>query len=199
MIGSRSFSSRPSVAARMVRAQVCGYHRGGVATTVKHFPGHGSTTTDSHLHPARIRETRSQWRRTDLPPFARAVASRVDLVMLGHLAFPAMDPSGRPATISARLTVGCCGTGRVRGVWSPTRSTWADHVVRQHRLDRGRAIRAGVDAVAECRHSRRSAIALGRRRVHRGTISERGSTPPTRSWTQAAMPWVGLEPTLYGF
>ena len=76
---------------------------GGVATTVKHFPGHGSTTTDSHLRPARIRESRRQWRTTDLPPFARAVASRVDLVMLGHLAFPAMDPSGRPATISARL------------------------------------------------------------------------------------------------
>jgi beta-N-acetylhexosaminidase len=103
VIGSRSFSSHPLVAARMVRAQVCGYHRGGVATTVKHFPGHGSTTTDSHLHPARIRETKRQWQRTDRPPFARAVASRVDLVMLGHLSFPAMDPSGRPATISARL------------------------------------------------------------------------------------------------
>jgi beta-N-acetylhexosaminidase len=103
VIGARSFSSDPQIAARLVRAQVCGYHRGGVAATVKHFPGHGSTVTDSHLAPAKIRETRRQWRATDLPPFTRAVRSRVDLVLLGHLSFPAMDPSGLPATISPRL------------------------------------------------------------------------------------------------
>lgn len=103
VIGPRSFSSNPQVAARLTRAQVCGYHHGGVAATVKHFPGHGSTTTDSHRRPARIRESRARWRRTDLPPFTRAVASRVDLVMLGHLAFPAIDRTGRPATISPRL------------------------------------------------------------------------------------------------
>ncbi len=103
VIGSRSFSSHPQVAARLVRAQVCGYHRGGVASTLKHFPGHGSTTTDSHRRPARIRESMRRWRVTDLPPFERGIRSGVDVVMLGHLAFPAMDPSGRPATISPRL------------------------------------------------------------------------------------------------
>ncbi len=103
VIGSRSFSSHPGVAARLVRAQVCGYHQGGVATTVKHFPGHGSTTTDSHRRPARIRESRHHWQVTDLPPFLRGVRSGVDVVLLGHLAFPAMDPSGLPATISPRL------------------------------------------------------------------------------------------------
>jgi len=103
VIGSRSFSSHPRVAARLVRAQVCGYHHGGVATTAKHFPGHGSTTTDSHRRPAQIREGRHQWRTTDLPPFSRAVQSGVDVVLLGHLAFPAMDPSRLPATISPRL------------------------------------------------------------------------------------------------
>ncbi|MGA9344456.1 MAG: glycoside hydrolase family 3 protein [Nocardioidaceae bacterium] len=103
VIGSRSFSSHPAVAARLVRAQVCGYHQGGVAATVKHFPGHGSTTTDSHRRPAKIRESRHRWHVTDLPPFLRAVRSGVDVVLLGHLAFPAMDPSGLPATISPRL------------------------------------------------------------------------------------------------
>ena len=173
VIGSRSFSSRPGVAARMVRAQVCGYHRGGVATTVKHFPGHGSTTTDSHLHPARIRETRAQWRRTDLPPFARAVASRVDLVMLGHLAFPAMDPSGRPATISARLDRRLL-----------RQQVGFDGVVITDALNMGgitsygstgsiavRAIRAGVDVLLmppQPTVAIRSVAAA----VHRGTISE---------------------------
>ena len=100
VIGARSFSADPAVAARMVRAQVCGYHAAGVAAAAKHYPGHGSTTTDSHLAPATIERDLAAWRRTDLPPFAAATRARVDLVMLGHLAFPALDPSGRPATIS---------------------------------------------------------------------------------------------------
>jgi beta-N-acetylhexosaminidase len=103
VIGDRSFSSHPYVAARLVRAQVCGYHQGRVAATAKHFPGHGSTTTDSHLRPARIRESKRVWRHTDLPPFARAVRAGVDMIMVGHLSFPAMDRTGRPATISPLL------------------------------------------------------------------------------------------------
>lgn len=106
VIGPRSFSSDPDVAARLVRAQVCGYHRGGVAATAKHFPGHGSTTTDSHLRTATITESARKWRHVDKVPFVSAVRSSVDLVLVGHLAFPAMDPTGRPATISAPLTRG---------------------------------------------------------------------------------------------
>ena len=103
VIGDRSFSSDPTVVSRMVRAQICGYHAGGVAAAAKHWPGHGSTTTDSHLAPAQILESRRTWRRTDLPPFVTAVHEDVDVILLGHLSFPAMDPSGRPATISAKL------------------------------------------------------------------------------------------------
>lgn len=106
VIGYRSFSADPDVAARLVRAQVCGYHAGGVAPAVKHFPGHGSTTTDSHASTAVVNENASTWRRLDRPPFAAAVRSKVDVVMLGHLAFPAVDPTGRPATISGPLTRG---------------------------------------------------------------------------------------------
>ncbi len=103
VIGSRSFGSTPDVVSRLTTAQVCGYHTGGVATTVKHFPGHGSTSTDSHLHTAVIHESVAQWTATDLPPFQAAVAHGVDMILVGHLAFPAMDPTGRPATISRRL------------------------------------------------------------------------------------------------
>ena len=106
VIGHRSFSADPGVAARLVRAQVCGYHAGGVAPTAKHFPGHGSTTTDSHASTATISRSASTWRRLDRPPFDAAVSNDVDVVMLGHLAFPAMDPTGRPATISGPLTRG---------------------------------------------------------------------------------------------
>ena len=103
VIGSRSFGSTPGVVSRLTTAQVCGYHTGGVATTVKHFPGHGSTNTDSHLHTAVIHESVATWTATDLPPFQAAVRDGVDMILVGHLAFPAMDPTGRPATISWRL------------------------------------------------------------------------------------------------
>ncbi len=106
VIGYRSFSSDPTVAAHLVRAQVCGYHAGGVAPTAKHFPGHGSTTTDSHASTATIDESVSTWRRLDRPPFDAAVRSFVDVVMVGHLAFPAVDPTGRPTTISGSLLRG---------------------------------------------------------------------------------------------
>jgi beta-N-acetylhexosaminidase len=103
VIGGRSFGSTPAVVSRLVTAQVCGYHAGGVATTSKHFPGHGSTNTDSHLHTAVIHETVAKWAATDLPPFTAAVRNHVDMILVGHLAFPAMDPTGRPATISSIL------------------------------------------------------------------------------------------------
>jgi beta-N-acetylhexosaminidase len=103
VIGGRSFGSNRYVVSRLVTAQVCGYHAGGVATTAKHFPGHGSTNTDSHLHTAVIHESIPTWEATDLPPFEAAVRNHVDMILVGHLAFPAMDPSGRPATISRTL------------------------------------------------------------------------------------------------
>lgn len=106
VIGPRSFSSDPDVTSRLVRAQVCGYHEGGVAAAAKHFPGHGSTTTDSHASTATIKESARKWRHVDRPPFDSAVRSSVDLVLVGHLAFPAVDSTGRPATISGKLTRG---------------------------------------------------------------------------------------------
>lgn len=104
VIGPRSFSSDPGVVSRMVRAQICGYHDGGVAAAAKHWPGHGSTTTDSHLSTASINASLRRWRSTDLLPFARAVKTDVDMILVGHLAFGRLDITGRPATISPRLT-----------------------------------------------------------------------------------------------
>lgn len=103
VIGRRSFGSDPGEVSRLTTAQVCGYQQAGVAATVKHFPGHGSTATDSHLQTAVIHESVAQWTHTDLPPFQAAVRDGVDMILVGHLAFPAMDPSGEPATLSKRL------------------------------------------------------------------------------------------------
>lgn len=72
----------------------------GVIAVPKHFPGHGSTTTDSHgkLPVINIDEDKMQSR--ELVPFKAAVNSGADAIMIGHLAFPKLDPSGLPATMS---------------------------------------------------------------------------------------------------
>jgi beta-N-acetylhexosaminidase len=106
VIGSRSFGSRPGVVSRLTKAQVCGYHRGGVAATAKHFPGHGSTTVDSHLEVVTIERTKPEWRRIDLPPFVAAERRGVDLMLIGHLSVPSLDPTGRPATLSSPILRG---------------------------------------------------------------------------------------------
>ena len=107
VIGTRSFSSDPALAASMVGAQVKGYQSdGGVSASAKHFPGHGDTATDSHVAFPIITHTREQWEQIDAPPFKAAIAEGIDMIMTAHLAFPALDDSGDPATLSKPILTG---------------------------------------------------------------------------------------------
>ena len=105
VLGARTFSADPAVAATMTGAQVTGYQR-SVAATVKHFPGHGATATDSHVALPVVDHDRAQWERLDAPPFRAAVAAGVDVIMIGHIAAPGLDPSGQPATLSPVIVDG---------------------------------------------------------------------------------------------
>lgn len=98
-IGDRSASSDPAVAARTVRAAAAGLEAGGVIPVAKHFPGHGSVTTDSHAGLPVQAATVDQLRARDLVPFAAAVEAGVPVVMMGHLDVPALEP-GVPASLS---------------------------------------------------------------------------------------------------
>lgn len=104
VIGSRAFGTGPGVVARMVQAQTCGYHRGGVAVSLKHWPGHGSTSVDSHLALPQLTLPLRTWRREHLPPFVAGLRAGADMVMTGHLAYDRLDPSGRPASLSRIMT-----------------------------------------------------------------------------------------------
>ncbi|WP_371615954.1 glycoside hydrolase family 3 protein [Streptomyces sp. NBC_00454] len=106
VIGVRSFGSDPHAVAALVSAQVRGYQGAGVAATVKHFPGHGDTGTDSHVGLPLMTHTRARWEELDEPPFRAAVAAGVDAVMTAHIVFPALDPSGDPATLSRPIVTG---------------------------------------------------------------------------------------------
>lgn len=106
VIGIRSFGSNPKLVSAMAEAAVAGFHAGAVAATAKHFPGHGGTSSDSHVTLPVIHRSVGQWRRIDAPPFRAAIKADVDEIMIGHLAVPALDPTRAPASLSHRIVTG---------------------------------------------------------------------------------------------
>lgn len=106
VIGVRSFGSDTALCADHVSAAVSGYHKGGVASAAKHFPGHGDTDTDSHTGLPVITHTREELDRIDLPPFRAAIRRGVDTIMTAHIVVPALDASEVPATMSKAIVTG---------------------------------------------------------------------------------------------
>ena len=102
IVGTRSLGPDPSAVARQVRAWIYGCRAGGALSCVKHFPGHGRTTSDSHLVLPTVLAPEGTLV-GDMEPFAAAVEAGVPTVMTAHVAYPALDPSGVPATLSSRI------------------------------------------------------------------------------------------------
>ena len=99
IIGMRSFGEDPVLVAAMTAAGVRGAQDAGVAATVKHFPGHGDTTVDSHRGLPTVSRSLEDLRRIDLHPFAAGIDAGVKLVMTAHIIFSALD-ADNPATLS---------------------------------------------------------------------------------------------------
>lgn len=102
VIGDRSFGPDAVLDGTDTAAAASGLQAAGVLATLKHWPGHGSTSTDSHAALAVIHESAQQWHDIDRAAFA-AAADSAGAIMIGHLALPAIDPSGSPATLSPLL------------------------------------------------------------------------------------------------
>ena len=100
VINIRSFGEDPQLVASLAAAWVRGAREGSLLTTAKHFPGHGDTAVDSHLAVATVSGDRARLDSVELRPFRQLLAAGVDAVMLGHIAVPALDASGAPATLS---------------------------------------------------------------------------------------------------
>jgi beta-N-acetylhexosaminidase len=105
-IGDRSFGSEPGLVAEMTVAAVEGFARAGVASAVKHFPGHGNTAVDSHLGLPVVQTEVDTWFNTDRVPFAAAIEAGVPMVMVGHIAYLGLDAEGLPASMSEVITEG---------------------------------------------------------------------------------------------
>ena len=104
IINTRSFGEDPKQVGDLVTAYIKGAHEAGMLTTVKHFPGHGDTATDSHLGVASVGGDRAHLDSIELPPFRQAIAAGVDSVMVAHVTVPALDSDpNHVATISAAI------------------------------------------------------------------------------------------------
>ncbi len=105
VIGTRSFGSDTELVTRHAAAAVTGLQAAGVAACAKHFPGHGSTRTDTHHSIATVDAPLDLLARRDLPPFVAAIAAGVRAVMPGHLRVPALT-GDLPASLSAAALTG---------------------------------------------------------------------------------------------
>jgi beta-glucosidase-like glycosyl hydrolase len=106
IIGTRSFGADPERVAEYASAWIDACQAEGVLGCAKHFPGHGRTTVDSHKMLPQVNESAETLRETDLVPFRRAIERGVASVMSAHVSFPALDPSGAPATLSRAILTG---------------------------------------------------------------------------------------------
>jgi beta-glucosidase-like glycosyl hydrolase/CubicO group peptidase (beta-lactamase class C family) len=107
IINTRSFGEDPKKVAEFVAAFVRGAQENGGMATSKHFPGHGDTSTDSHIDLPMIKADRQRIESLELVPFRAAIAAGADSIMTGHLSIPALEPEPNlPATLSPNILTG---------------------------------------------------------------------------------------------
>jgi beta-N-acetylhexosaminidase len=185
VIGTRAYSDDPKRAAALVAATVHGLLRGGIAATLKHFPGHGATAVDSHVALPILEVDGATLRAREFVPFEAGIAAGARAVMLGHLMVPAIDREC-PASLSRRVigdvlrrelgfegvVVTDClqmdaivkGVGTVRAAVLAL-AAGADLVAISHDLSLARAARDAIVAAVESGELSRAALEASALRV----------------------------------
>lgn len=91
IIGMRSFGENPQMVGKKATAYALGMQSKGLITSMKHFPGHGNTATDSHMTLPTVTRTMEEVRDIELAPFRYMIEQGVNGAMVGHLYFPAIE------------------------------------------------------------------------------------------------------------
>ncbi|MFZ0214538.1 MAG: glycoside hydrolase family 3 N-terminal domain-containing protein [Candidatus Dormiibacterota bacterium] len=172
-IEDRSFGTDPASVSQMVTAAVQADHAQGIVAVAKHFPGHGSAG-DSHEFLPTVSHSLATLQSTDLPPFEAAIKAGVDMVMVGHLLVPAIDPN-LPTSLSPNAIALLRQTLGFQGVIIT--DDLSMQAVTQHYGESQAAlmaIKAGVDIVmfSNSVDAAISAAQLIVQQVQAGTISE---------------------------
>jgi beta-N-acetylhexosaminidase len=100
VIGSRAYGTEPAKVVAIARAVTEGLEQGGILPVLKHIPGHGRATADTHFRLPEVDTAREELERTDFAPF-RSLAD-LPMAMTAHVVFSALDPA-HPATTSATI------------------------------------------------------------------------------------------------
>jgi beta-glucosidase-like glycosyl hydrolase len=103
IVQTRAFGGNANEVATCVRHWVEGCQAAGALACAKHYPGHGRTTIDSHIALPVVEAPAAALRSTDLLPFTVAIESGVASIMTAHVAYPTLDDSNLPATLSHTL------------------------------------------------------------------------------------------------
>jgi beta-N-acetylhexosaminidase len=199
IINIRSYGEDPEAVSRHVAAYIDGAHsdpKNPVLVTAKHFPGHGDTSTDSHLGLALLDKDRAHMDSIELKPFETAIAHGVDAIMTAHMAVPAIEPEEIPATVSPKVLTGLLRnelhfqnlivtdamnmaglTNQFKGGEASVRALLAGADVLLMPPDPERAIRAVVAAVEDGRITRKrideSAMRVLTAKVHIGLTKKK--------------------------
>jgi beta-N-acetylhexosaminidase len=106
VINIRAYADHPQLVAELGTKFIQGQQQAGMATVAKHFPGHGTTSSDSHFALPVISLSLEQLKQTELIPFREAIETGLDAIMTAHVQVPAVDPSGTPASLSQPVISG---------------------------------------------------------------------------------------------
>lgn len=103
VISQRSYGSDPALVSQYVEGITAGYRTAGIIPVLKHFPGHGGIASDSHRELPVDEVTRQELERFYLPPFVSGINAGAPVVMLSHIAYPALTGHTLPATVSTQI------------------------------------------------------------------------------------------------
>ncbi|AOY76394.1 glycoside hydrolase family 3 protein [Clostridium formicaceticum] len=103
VIGERSFGSDPHKTGEMVAQMVKGIQDENISAVVKHFPGHGDTSLDTHKEAVTLPHGIERLKAVEFLPFKKGIEAGVDGVMLGHLLVPSITSDSLPATFSWKV------------------------------------------------------------------------------------------------
>jgi beta-glucosidase-like glycosyl hydrolase len=161
IVQTRAFGDDPDRVASLVRTWIEGCQSAGALACAKHFPGHGRTAVDSHIALPVVTDSVERLRATDLLPFTIAVDSGVASIMTAHVAYPAFDPEGIPATLSGPILAELRGRMGYDGLVVSDALIMDGALVGRRESDAAvEAVRAGVDLLLYPNDPRRVRDAL---------------------------------------
>ncbi|RKX81026.1 MAG: glycoside hydrolase [Spirochaetes bacterium] len=174
VIGNRAYSSDPLTAGKMVAEVIRGFHKYDIASVIKHFPGHGDTSFDTHVGTVVLPFSRDRLDKIEFIPFELGIEAGTDAIMTAHIVMSGISALPLPATLNPEIITGiireelgfdgliisdALNMGAISGNYSPGDSAVA-------------GIKAGLDILLMPEDEPAAFEAL-LDAVHRGNISEK--------------------------